>query len=157
MKQDRFLTGILVFIGLLVAAALTLFFLRQEGRDYGPEDSPEGIVYNYVLAVQNRDFERAYAYLAEDAHKPDYEYFLQPFQYAQMDAALEIGSTRVDGDRAWVEVILHYMGSSPFGSGWSNPDIARLVNQGGTWKLLYLPSPYWGWDWYDASYTPSKP
>lgn len=157
MKQDRFLIGILIFIGLLVAAALVLFFVRQDTRAYRPEDTPEGVIFNYVLAVQNRDFVRAYSYLAEGAHKPDYNYFLQNFQYAQMDSALEFQSTRVEGNKAWVELILHYMGSGPFDSGWSNSDTARLEKQGGTWKLVYLPTPYWGWDWYTDSYAPSKP
>src|SRR5512147_1868933 len=38
MKQDRFLTGILIFIGILVLAAVGLFFLRNKAPAYGPED-----------------------------------------------------------------------------------------------------------------------
>jgi hypothetical protein len=157
MKQDRFLTGILLFIGLLVVAGLVLFFVRRDSRTYGPENTPDGVVYNYVLAIQNRDFERAYAALAEGEHKPDYTYFLQNFQYAQMDAALEIASTRIEGNNAWVEVLLHYMGTGPFETGWSNPDTARLEKQAGAWKLTYMASPYWGYDWYQQSLTPTKP
>jgi len=157
MKQDRFLFGILIFIGVLVVAALALFLVRQEGRDYGPEDTPEGVVYNYVLAVQKGDFERAYGYLAEDGSIPSYEYFLQTMRYAQPDVALEILSARVDGEEAWVEVVLHYVGSGPFETGWSSPDTARLVKQDGDWKLTYLPSPYWGWDWYQVTVEPVKP
>jgi hypothetical protein len=74
-----------------------------------------------------------------------------------MDAALEIQSTRVEGSDAWVEVALHYMGSGPFDNGWSNPDTARLEKQDGVWKLTYMASPYWGYDWYQQLYVPSKP
>lgn len=157
MKQDRFLFGILIFIGVLVVAALVLFLVRQEGRDYGPEDTPEGVVYNYVLAVQRGDYERAYSYIAEGENKPAYDYFLQNFYYSTPDAALEIQSSRVEEDEAWVSVVVHYVGGGPFETGWSSPDTARLVEQEGKWKLIYLPSPYWGWDWLQPTPEPVKP
>ena len=157
MKQDRFLIGILVFIGLLVVAALALFFLRQDVRTYGPETTPEGVLFNYVLAVQKKDFKRAYGYLADSEGKPPYDYFLQNFQYAQMDAALEILSTTVEGDQAWVDLTLHYMGNGPFDNGWSTTDSARLLQQDGHWKLTYMPTPYWGYDWYQQTLIPAKP
>ena len=34
MKQDKFLTGILIGIGVLILLALGLFFTRQDKRDY---------------------------------------------------------------------------------------------------------------------------
>ena len=55
MKNDRFLVGIISFIGLLMVLAVVLFFVRQEPQDYGPEDSPQGVVRNYVLALQGGD------------------------------------------------------------------------------------------------------
>ncbi len=51
MKQDRFLMGILIFIIVLVVAALVLFFVRNEKPIYGAEDKPEGVLYNYALAL----------------------------------------------------------------------------------------------------------
>jgi len=43
MKQDKFLTGILIGIGALILLALALFFLRKDGRNnYVAEDTPEG-------------------------------------------------------------------------------------------------------------------
>ena len=40
MKQDKFLTGILIGIGALILLALGLFFLRQDKRDYVAETIP---------------------------------------------------------------------------------------------------------------------
>ena len=57
MKQDKFLTGILIGIGVLIVIALGLFFTRQDKRDYVADDKPEGVVYNYVLAVVNKDYQ----------------------------------------------------------------------------------------------------
>ena len=59
MKQDRFLIVILGFILFLVVIAVGLFFIRQEPQTYGPEDSPEGVVRNFVLALQADDYSRA--------------------------------------------------------------------------------------------------
>ncbi|HSL44070.1 MAG TPA: hypothetical protein VK897_11605, partial [Anaerolineales bacterium] len=70
MKQDRFLTGILVGIAILVVVALAVFFLRRDNQSYVSEDVPEGVVHNYVLAVINGDYQKAYGYLADLDNKP---------------------------------------------------------------------------------------
>ena len=66
MKQDRFLVGILIFIGVLVVVALALFFIRQDNQVYVADDTPDNIVRNYALALQKQDFQRAYTYLADN-------------------------------------------------------------------------------------------
>ena len=65
MKQDRFLTGILIGIGVLVVVALAVFFSRKDAQTYVPDDTPEGVVYNYVLAVLNKDYEKAFVLAAD--------------------------------------------------------------------------------------------
>jgi hypothetical protein len=79
MKQDRFLTGILIGIAVLVVVALAVFFIRRDNQSYISEDSPEGVVHNYVLAVLNGDYQKAYGYLADLDHKPTYEQFRDAF------------------------------------------------------------------------------
>ena len=71
MKQDRFLIGILVGVAVLVVVAVGVFFLRQNDQTYIAEDTPDGVVHNYVLAIQLGDYDRAYGYLAEGEGKPD--------------------------------------------------------------------------------------
>jgi len=161
MKHDRFLLGILVFIALLVAAALTLFFTRQDMQTYGAEDTPEGVIRNYVLALQNRDFERAYGYLADKDNKPTLDAFRQAFLNRQLDisnAAIQIGSVEMIGsDQAMVEVTIVYASSDPFSTGWSSNETALLVEQDGAWRISSMPYPYWGWDWYQPTAAPVKP
>ena len=65
MRQDRFLTGILIGIGILVVAALAMFFIRRDDQAYLSDDTPEGVVHNYVVSILNKDYEKAYGYLAE--------------------------------------------------------------------------------------------
>jgi hypothetical protein len=57
MKQDRFLLGILVGIGVLIVVALALFFTRQDNQDYVSDTTPEGVVHNYALALYKDDYD----------------------------------------------------------------------------------------------------
>jgi hypothetical protein len=161
MKQDRFLMGILTFIGLLVIAAVVLFFVRNERPAYGPEVKPEGVLYNYAVALQLHDYQRAYGYLAENNNKPTYNTFYQAFLTRQLDtstSALQIGNVQMlaNGD-AWVTVTIQYAGNGLLNNGWSSSDKSTLVLQNGAWKITYLPNPYWGWDWYQPTPAPVKP
>ncbi len=162
MKQDRFLTGILVFIGLLVIAALSLFIIRNRAPAYGAEATPQGVVRNYAVALQKGDYVRAYGYLADQENKPTYDSFLSTFLTKQLDfsnSALDIGNVQQQtGSEAWIAVTVQYAGSGPFDNGWSNPDKATLVLQNGTWKLTYLPYPYFQSGlWYQPTAQPAKP
>lgn len=159
MKNDRFLTGILIFIAVLVVAAVALFFVRDQEQSYSSEDKPEGVLSNYVLALEKMDYPRAYAYLADGEDKPSYEAFRQAFLTWQLDtreAAMQIGTAHVEGEDAWVEVSILHAGSGPFDQGWSSNDRAILTRQNEGWKITYLPYPFWGWDWYLSTTDPMK-
>ena len=160
MKQDRFLFGILIFIGLLVVTAVALFIVRNHAPAYGPEDTPQGVVYNYAVALQLNDYARAYGYLAKKDNQPTYDNFQHAFLARQLDtsaSALQIGDVQMlaNGD-AWVNVTIQYAGSGVFNSGYSLPDKATLVKQNGVWKITYLPNPYWAYDWYQPTPAPVK-
>ncbi len=152
MKQDRFLTGILIGIGVLVVVALAVFFTRQDTRSYVAEDTPEGVVHNYVLAVLNRDYEKAYGYLADIEYKPTYEEFRRPFlnRYVNPEsAAIDIGESEISGDNASVEVAQIYNSGDPFSSGYRDTQRAILIRQNGAWKISNLPAyNFWDYSWY---------
>jgi hypothetical protein len=161
MKQDRFLTGILVGIVVLVIVALTVFFLRQGSQSYISEDAPEGVVHNYVLAVLNADYEKAYGYLAELEDKPDYEQFRDAFLTGVVNpnnSAVDIGESEVSGETASVEVALIYNPSDPFSTGYRDVQRALLIRQNGAWKLSSMPGYYfWDFNWYtQLEATPVK-
>jgi len=152
MKQDRFLTGILIGIGVLVIAALAVFFTRGDAQTYVSEDTPEGVTHNYVVAVLNKDYEKAYTYLAELDNKPTYEQFRDAFIKGVINsdnAAIDIGRSEITGDTASVEVALIYNPSDPFSTGYRDVQRAVLVNQEGVWKLSSMPTYYlWDYSWY---------
>ena len=160
MKQDRFLTGILVGIAVLVVIALIVFFLRQNSQSYISEDAPEGVVHNYVLAVLNGDYEKAYGYLADLDKKPTYEQFRDAFITGAVNpnnSAVDIGDSEITGDTAYVEVAFIYHPSDPFSTGYRDVQRAILINQDVTWKLSSMPDYYfWDYNWYpQVEATPS--
>ena len=151
MKEDRFLIAILIAVGILVVAAVVLFFVREQFNEYGPEDTPEGVVRNYVIAIHNEDFERAYEYLQFSTKKPEYTEFLQPFLGDRLDTsnvAVSIQETKISGEEALVKLILTHGSTNPFQGSWSDKGSALLVLQNGNWKLAKMPHPYWDWNWY---------
>jgi hypothetical protein len=161
MKQDRFLTGILVGIAVLVVIALTVFFTRKNNQSYIAEDSPEGIVHNYVLAVLKKDYKKAYGYLADLEHKPTYDQFRDAFLKGVVNpgnSALDIGKSEVSGDTAFVEVAMIYSPSDPFSTGYRDVQRAILVKQSNGWKLTSMPYYYlWDGSWYpQVEVTPSS-
>ena len=152
MKQDRFLTGILIGIGVLVVAALAVFFTRGNTQTYISDEAPEGVVHNYVVAVLEKDYEKAYGYLAELDNKPAYDDFRQAFLNGQVspnNSAVDIGEAEINDDEAYVEVALIYNPSDPFSTGYRDVQRAVLVQQDGAWKLSAMPTYYfWDYSWY---------
>ncbi len=152
MKQDRFLTGILIGIGVLVVVALSVFFTRKDSQTYVSEDAPEGVVHNYVLAALNKDYETAYSYLADLEYKPTYEEFRRAFLNKEVNPegqAVDIGESTITGDEAVVDIALIYNSGDPFSTGYRNVQTASLVKQNGAWKLSSMPQyNFWAYNWY---------
>lgn len=157
MKQDKFLTGILIGIGALILLALGLFFTRQDKRDYVADTRPAGVVHNYVLAVLNKDYQKAYGYLADLEHKPTYEEFRSSFFTGMVnpkDVGVDVGSAEINDDEAVVSLSIYYSSTDPFSSRYANEDRALLVEQDGAWKLSTMPYNFWDYNWYQEPYKP---
>jgi hypothetical protein len=152
MKQDRFLTGILVGIAVLVVVAMAVFFIRKDSQSYIAEDTPEGVVHNYVLAILNGDYRKAYGYLADLDNKPTYEQFRDAFIKGIVNpnnSAVDVGKSEVNNDTASVEVAMIYNPSDPFSTGYRDVQRAILVKQDGAWKISSMPGYYfWEYNWY---------
>lgn len=152
MKQDRFLTGILIGIAVLVVVALAVFFIRRDTQSYISEETPEGVVHNYVLAVLNGDYQKAYGYLADLENKPTYEEFRDAFVKGVVNpnnSAVDVGQSDVNNDTASVEVAMLYNPSDPFSTGYRDVQRAILVMQESAWKISSMPGYYyWDYNWY---------
>lgn len=157
MKQDRFLTGILIAIGVLVIVALALFFARRGQQSYRAERSPDAVAFNYVLAVTNKDYQKAYGYLADLENKPTYDQFRRSFLTSSVSSeniGVDVGQAEISGDEAMVSVDVIYSPSDPFSDGYRNTQQAVLVQQNGEWKISSMPYNFWDYSWYQATPKP---
>ncbi len=150
MKEDRFLIGIIIVVALLVVASLLVFFLQRGEITYLPEDTPDGVVHNYILAVQQGDFEKAYGYLAngDKKYKPTYDEFLNHYFLDNNDGeSIQIGETEVGEHTATVEIVVIENNDL-----FSNPSRysrnALLFKQNGIWKIRQM-SYGWNRSWYE--------
>ncbi|MBN1666236.1 MAG: hypothetical protein JW862_04085 [Anaerolineales bacterium] len=151
MKQDRFLIAILVAIGLLAVAALVLFFARPQEQSYGDDSTPAGVVRNYVLALQQNDYEKAYEYLSTDADMPTASEFRRVFLSQELDVtqvSVQIQESEQAAKEGIVKLVLIHGNGSPFQNSWHESTNAVLVEEQGAWKIVSMPYPYWYWDWY---------
>jgi hypothetical protein len=158
MKQDRFLLGILIGIAVVIIAALALFFLRRNEPAYGAENTPEGVIHNYVVALQKGDYNRALGYLASTQNKPDILKFRQDLlnnNQNQSGYSLQIGDTQINGDSATVVINIIQAGSGLFGGSSNQSQNATLVQEAGGWKISNMPYPYWSYDWYQPTPAPA--
>lgn len=154
MKQDRFLIGILIGIIVLIVAALVVFYARLNKNSYITEDTPDGVVHNYVLAVLNKDYQKAYSYLADVNNKPSFAEFRQAFAVGRIvpsNTGTQVGTAEINGDDASVEVSTVYTSGNPFSPDNASPGTAQLVKQNGTWKISSMPTySLWDFSWYQA-------
>lgn len=149
MKEDRFLTVILVVIGLLVVVSLGVYFLKEDTATYQSDDTPEGIIHNYIFALEKGDYERAYGYLADKKNKPDYDEFRQDlFIDRRGRRGLQIGEVNISEDTASVEITITESNRGPFFDQYSYSESALLIKQDGEWKVFQMPYSYWSWNWY---------
>jgi hypothetical protein len=155
MKQDRFLTAILIGVVVLVVAALALYFVRGTDQTYLDEGEPGGVVLNYVLALHSGDYEKAYSYLAEeykDEPGPTFAEFRAYFSYDYNrfgNVSASILSVDQEIDMAWVKVETAESSGGLFGGVYRNQDTAILVlDEAGEWKLIRMPYQFWGWEWF---------
>jgi len=148
MKEDRFLTGILIGIALLVVASLSVFFLRKDTQTYLPEDNPESIVHNYIFALQQEDYERAYNYLADEKNKPTYTEFLRDVINTSREE-VQIGAVEISEETASVQLVFTNATGRVFFDYYEYNETALLIKQDGAWKILDMGHNYWFWNWYE--------
>lgn len=146
VKQDRFLMIILGVIGVLVVATIGLFFFRRNTRSYKPDDTPEGVVHNYLLALNQEDYEKAYSYLATSDTKPDFSEFKRVMTQKRprlLQTSVRILSAEINANRVIVELSTTREETDLFEQPRSYNQQAKLILQDGVWKLTQMPYFLW--------------
>jgi hypothetical protein len=144
-STDKILLGIVIGIVALVAVAFAVTLLKPDPT-YRGEATPEDVAYNYLLALQKEDYDRAFDYLsptlkgypqsadslAITVYKNQYTFPLD------QTVTLEIDSADILGDLAFVKVReTRYYGGGLFDSGQrENYFDMELKRVDGEWKVI---------------------
>jgi hypothetical protein len=151
MKQDRFLLFIIIGILALVGVALVVFFTRQTTiLEYQADDQPRGVVFNYLLALDKGDYEKAYGYISNISGKPTLMQFRQSMAMNKSQFktnAVDVTEQSIDGQTATVIVVTTMSGGGPFNQGFSNTENASLEFVDGNWRIISMPYEFWSYDW----------
>lgn len=155
--MDRFLAGIVIGVLALVASALALALLRP-APSYLPDDTPEAVAHNYLLALRQGDEGRAYGYLASElAGRPrtldEFSRDLRAFSWRpggpEESSSVTIEPARLEGGRATVRVReTVFYPSGLFSSEYTNTFSMRLRQEQGGWRIVASDA-YWAACWQD--------
>ena len=150
------MVGILALVVVAFAVAL-----NKPETTYQPEDTPEGVAFNYLFALEQKDYERAYSYLspkipgypknAEDFADDIEDYSWNFRNLEDGSSSLEIISVDTIGKRVDVEIqVNNFYQNGLFDSGqYSNSfEITLYQDQDGQWKISEADG-YWVWCWDD--------
>jgi len=154
--QDRFTLGVVVGVIVLVLVALALVRLRPE-PEYRTDGRPDAAAYNYLLAMQTEDWERAYTYLSPElaCYPESLETFVNDVtdnrfvrEFGSVELRVDEGS--LEGDVALVEVQeTTFYSNGLFSSGQStNTFEVKLQRVEGEWRIERADN-HWLWYWHD--------
>jgi hypothetical protein len=156
-NTDKFLIGIVAGVVILIGLAFTVALTRPKPT-YQADGTPEGAAHNYLLALRQGDYERAYGYLSPDFkhYPPTLNAFISDvqdnsyrFSLNDESVTLEVLSSQVGSDFATVEVreTTFYEGDL-FSSGESSSTFRMKLRRAaqGTW-LIYDSDSYWAYCW----------
>ena len=156
-STDKFLVGIVAGVVILIGLAFAVALTRPKAA-YQSDDTPEGAAHNYLLALRQGDYKRAYGYLS-----PGFKYFPRtldefisdvqdnPYQFSLNDdsVTLEVVSSKVGNDVATVQVreTTFYQGDL-FNSGESTSTFGMKLRRSaqGLWQI-YESDSYWAYCW----------
>ena len=97
-------------IGILTTVVVVLVLtLPSVGVSLLPEDTPEGTVQRFFLALEAEDYAKAYSYLSPSARKETpYEQWSRPYVGPQERPGWKatLGKSVVKGDEATVDVVV---------------------------------------------------
>lgn len=151
-STNKILIGIVVGVVLLVIVAFVVT-LNKPPQSYQDESTPDGVAHNYLLALQQEDYERAYRYLSPtlagypsnlEEFSSDVKQNSWNFRFHR-DTSLSITATNVNGQNATVTVReTEYRDLNLFGGGRSVKTFEMtLLPSNGTWQIV--SSEYYWW------------
>lgn len=155
---DKFLIAIVAGAILLIVVVFALTLLQFNKPNYQPDAEPEGIVHNYLLALQLGEYERAYSYLSPDlrGYPPSVQRFTidieddsWSFRGLKDDISLAVEAVKIIGNQAMVSVrqTSFYDGGLFYSGQYTSNFDVTLCLENGTWKIIKSDR-YWDSCWH---------
>jgi hypothetical protein len=151
-SSRRWLIIFAIVISVLVIATASLVLLTK-GKEIAllPEDTPQGIVQRYLIAVQEQNYQKAYDYLSFDPSEKIHTYdnwfrmmIDEPQISNQSVWKATLGKITQNGDDAIVEVTIDTGTGGPFeGLSRSHQIIFQLSKIDGKWLITSPTYIYW--------------
>ncbi len=152
-SAKRLLFGIGITIAALAVIAVVLVF-TQKDVTLLPQDTPQGTVQRFLMAIQEKDYPKAYNYLqiTEKDIKVTYDDWVRfdvPLMASTAQPAWKatLGKTTIFGSNASVEVFVDTFrpnGNGPFGSStYTQLIMFQLTKAGNSWLITTRPPLYW--------------
>jgi hypothetical protein len=151
-SSSRFLIGFGIALAVVVVVAVALVLTTRGSVTLLPEDTPQGVVQRYLMAVQEKDYSKAYGFLRVDQNntKLTYDEWLKqlpvPYPRSQQSSwKATLGHISETGSDATVEVIIDtFRPGGPL----ANPVNSQLVifqlkKVGNAWFITSPPYLYW--------------
>lgn len=151
-SSRRWLIVFTIVISVLVTATISLVLLTK-GNEVTllPENTPQGVVQHYLIAIQEKNYQKAYDYLSLDPSQKitTYNDWLQmvgqPYVSNQSAWKATLGKTTPNGDYATVEVTIDTVRpGGPFDNPVRSQQIIfQLRIVGGKWLITSPTYIYW--------------
>ena len=154
-SSRRWLVIFAVVIGVLVIATVSLvLFTKGNNVTLLPEDTPQGVVQRYLIALQEKDYQLAYSYLSFDSSvKTPYTSYsdwlismtAMPAISSQSVWKATLGQVTLNDDSASVEVTIDTfrMGGLFSDSQYTQLIIFQLSRTEGVWHITSPTYVYW--------------
>ncbi|MBI4201087.1 MAG: hypothetical protein HY531_02210 [Chloroflexi bacterium] len=152
LASSRVLMVIVAVVVSLAVIALVVGLVAGGKERALPEDSPEGVVQRFLLAMQAGEYKKAYDYLGSKLRSTcAYDRFLEQRPQGQIEEIqAALSGTRSFDDRVEVKIVVTQFRTSgpflaPFGSPANSfPETYILLREDGQWRFSQIPWPlYW--------------
>jgi hypothetical protein len=149
-STDKIFISIGVGIAVLIVVAL-IFALGPSKNTYISDDTPEGVMHNYMLALQKEDYDRAYRYLSSDllGYPKNVAAFTRDVKdsyYFDLDSVtISVDAKEISGDEATVEVrAMRFYQGDVFDSGQRTYEYDFiLTKKAGAWRIYDVDTENW--------------
>ena len=138
-KANRWLAIFGAIIGLVLVVAVVLTLVLSHDSPLLPENTPEGTLQRFILAIRDRDQSTAEKYLSSRILALSGEYLWRDYGYDYRSPAWQaiLGKTNITNGEATIVVNIDTLNSgAPLSSSvYSRSIMVTLIRENGTWKI----------------------